>query len=349
VIIQGDALEVLRGMPSESVDAIVTDPPYGLCEHKRARRSVGGKWEYSGAGFMGLKWDHSVPGETFWAEALRVVKPGANLLSFGGTRTFHRLVCAIEDGGWEIHNAIMWVYGTGYPKGKNSLKPAWEPITVARKPGPAFLNIDACRVAIEDRAEYERNQSGARGHEGTRDVSEEGSTNIRVGGGTGSDLGRWPTNLIHDGSEEVLASFGGADAKPTRPRVEKPARTTDKFKNTFGRFETRDDSITRYGDGGSPARFFYCARASKTDRGEGNTHPTVKPASLMRYLVRLVTPPGGTVLDPFCGSGSTGVAAVREGFGFIGVDLDPRYIGIANDRIAQALPPTFPLFAESAS
>jgi DNA modification methylase len=414
----GDCREVMATLDADSVDAIVCDPPYGLS-------------------FMGKGWDHGVPGVEFWAEAMRVAKPGAHLLAFGGTRTYHRLACAIEDAGWEIRDCVMWVYGSGFPKshdvskaidkaagaereeyldprwldrypngnggnhnrGKGgiygeaesvlgrpltttapatdaarqwsgwgtALKPSWEPIIVARKPlvgtvaenvlrhGTGGINVDGCRVAGGFRPLIESTASlppkNALG----------GSLNGSRCAGT-TNAGRWPANLIHDGSEEVVGLFpeteshgGGTSAKlkgwnqPTGQRV----------------------SVPTYGERGSAARFFYCAKASKADRDEGceglaerltmrygekaqgplpqqtpskpvpqrNHHPTVKPTALMRYLCRLVTPPGGIVLDPFTGSGSTGKGAVLEGFRFIGIEREAEYVEIARARIAAVAAP----------
>jgi site-specific DNA-methyltransferase (adenine-specific) len=344
-IIHGNCLEVLKSLDENSIDAIVTDPPYEL-------------------GFMGKSWDKS--GIAFntevWSECLRVLKPGGHMLAFGGSRTFHRIAVAIEDAGFELRDTIMWVYGSGFPKshdvsegidkmlGKEAereiigykrqhtksmfdggkprpatlpatlpaarwqgwgtaLKPAFEPIILAKKPisekniaenvlkwGTGGINIDDCRVETS----------------GTE------------------QQGRWPANFIHDGSEEVLRLFP----------------------------ETNSNSA---------ARFFYCAKASKRERNKGcegleaknlagsnkwtdvdyrkgngeitaqpqkNHHPTVKPLSLMQYLIRLVTPPNGTVLDPFAGSGSTLVAAVREQFKYVGIELNEEYIEIAKKRLA---------------
>lgn len=377
----GDCLEVLQAMPDGSVDAVVTDPPYGLS-------------------FMGKKWDYDVPSVEVWAECLRVLKPGGHLLAFAGTRTQHRMAVRIEDAGFKIRDMIAWVYGSGFPKsldvskaidkaagaerevvgtytvsndirGGNlkkgsasplerditapatqaarqwqgwgtALKPALEPITVARKPlagtvaanvlahGTGAINVDGCRVpsepgrplVVSDRRDG--NNVYRDGLQGSRSVL----------GGT--DAGRWPANLIHDGSAEVSDIFPKTDA----------------------------------GTSDTAARFFYTAKASKRDRDEGlaqmptvtadpygqhrgrrmegndtridgkppstgkNHHPTVKPTDLMRYLCRLVTPPGGIVLDPFCGSGSTGKAAVLEGFRFIGIERDPQYVKIARARVA---------------
>ncbi|MCA3270262.1 MAG: site-specific DNA-methyltransferase [Thalassospira sp.] len=312
-LIHSDCLEALKNLPDNSVDSVVTDPPYGLS-------------------FMGKKWDYDVPSEEIWAECLRVLKPGGHLLAFAGTRTQHRMAVRIEDVGFEIRDMIAWVYGSGFPKSHNlkddwkgwgtALKPALEPITVARKPlcgtvaenvqtyGTGALNIDGCRVGRDADDVSGWSQTGSKASE-NRAMS---------GGNYARDAkpdaeGRWPANLIHDGGEFL----------------------------------------------GEQARFFYCAKASKRDRDEGldafkpkarptmgsgiggqpdqakpnnrNVHPTVKPTDLMRYLCRLVTPPGGTVLDPFMGSGSTGKAAMLEGFNFIGIEREAEYIEIAKARI----------------
>lgn len=401
----------MRGMADNSVDAIVTDPPYGLS-------------------FMGKKWDYDVPSVEIWAECLRVLKPGGHLLAFAGTRTQHRMAVRIEDAGFEIRDMIAWVYGSGFPKsldvskaidkaagaqrevignyevtrdlsggswadlhGKpngavlhditapatdaarqwqgfgTSLKPALEPVTVARKPlvgtvaenvlahGTGALNIDGCRVATSD------NQSRPRGTFPHSDDSWGNGRSEEVS--ASHEAGRWPANLIHDGSEEVLAQF---------PHTKSPApyvRSTDdptEYVGLAGTIRKAGDVVPGFGDTGSAARFFYCAKASKKDRDEGlsnpatpfvqfqtangtsgrpsslsegrnteyrNHHPTVKPTDLMRYLCRLVTPPGGTVLDPFTGSGSTGRGAVLEGFNFIGIEREAEYVSIAEARIAE--------------
>jgi DNA modification methylase len=406
-ILHGDCLEVLRTLPDCSVDAVVTDPPYGLS-------------------FMGKRWDYDVPATEVWAECLRVLKPGGHLLAFAGTRTQHRMAVRIEDAGFEIRDMIAWVYGSGFPKSLDVSKaldksnaeagrlhkftewmrstgvtakqinaatgtfmashyltagsqpaiptpdlwaiirpmcgdvPAWvdelvarisaerevasqqrgtmlavapgqdndrsattldvtapataaarqwagwgtalksalEPITFARKPlagtvaenvlrhGTGGLNIDGCRIP----GEKPQVTQGVNSNASSFNVAKE----RRISGDPNE--GRWPANLIHDGSEEVVEVFG------------------------------------------EPARFFYCAKASKRDRGEGNVHPTVKPTDLMRYLCRLVTPPGGVVLDPFMGSGSTGKAAVLEGFRFVGIEREAEYVEIARARIEAAQP-----------
>lgn len=376
-LINADCIEAMKEMPDNIIDSIVTDPPYEL-------------------GFMGKSWDSTGIAYqiNMWQEALRVLKPGGHLLAFSGSRTYHRMVVAIEDAGFEIRDQIMWLYGSGFPKSLNidkaidktlgverkilgisrmqpdirgnnyaqgqreyggdtvpqyitepatdlakkwqgwgtALKPAHEPIVVARKPligtvvenvlthGTGGINIDATRVGLNggtfkaSKPEGISNGIYGEGINGTVDIGE-------------LNKGRWPANVIHDGSDEVVELFP---------------------------------------NNGSPARFFYSAKTSKRDRNEGledfaikevhrygagvgegltpnapsldrNFHPTVKPTELMRYLCKLITPPNGTVLDPFMGSGSTGKAAVLEGFDFIGIEQDAEYIKIAEARITYAL------------
>lgn len=361
----GDCLQVLKTFPDNSFDSVVTDPPYGLS-------------------FMGKRWDYDVPSVEIWAECLRVLKPGGHLLAFAGTRTQHRMALRIEDAGFEIRDIIAWVYGSGFPKSKNldgdwqgwgtALKPALEPITVARKPlagtvaanvlahGTGALNIDGCRI-------NPTGESRERVGEATQDqrYTDAGGTNFAMKPGPrgGAVAGRWPANLIHDGSTEVVALFP-ADAGQAAPLA---TRNSDKTRNSYGAFAGSPDAhFSPHDAGGSAARFFYCAKASRRDRNEGcehmerkplhwsswsqnpgsfqsdgtdktsqNNHPTVKPTDLMAYLVRLVTPPGGKVLDPFTGSGSTGKAAVREGFEFVGIEREPPYLAIAEARIAHEL------------
>lgn len=398
-IIEGDSRAVLREFDSNSIHSVVTDPPYALVSISKrfgkegaapAQFGKDGAYRRASAGFMGKQWD---TGETafdpeFWVEVMRVLRPGGHVLAFGGTRTYHRLAVAIEDAGFEIRDQIGWLYGSGFPKSHNmdgdwegwgtALKPAWEPIVVARKAidgtnaanlakwGVGALNIDGCRVEFAGEADQASAKPG-------------GKMTAKVGalaGGTQNDndrtefvsdntKGRWPANVIHDGSDEVLEAF------PNAPGAVAPVRGTEgssKTANVFGEYAVRTASDRRDG-GGSAARFFYCAKASKKDRDEGlegfvktsggmvsntsgqhmtrrdegyevapraNNHPTVKPTELMRYLCRLVTPPGGTVLDPFMGSGSTGRGAVLEGFSFVGIEMDPGYFDIADKRIAAA-------------
>lgn len=397
----GDCLHVLPTLAENSVDSIVVDPPYGI-------------------NFMGKAWDHGVPGVEFWVAALRVAKPGAYLLAFGGTRMFHRLACAIEDAGWELRDTVpyvhcgvalepvadcpwllAWVYGSGFPKSKNlgdgrgtALKPAWEPIIMARKPlagtvaenaaafGTGVLNIDACRVVTDELLRVgsgsipcRHDEAVPRGRGGetsaTARYADVGGTNFAATPGPrgGDPAGRWPANLIHDGSEEVLAGFPTSSVTGQRSASSRVASVTGTA------WLSDNHQSTEYTDSGSAARFFYCAKADRADRNDGcdglderpllwssgdqspgtfqsaatkraatNNHPTVKPTDLMRYLVRLVTPPGGTTLDFMMGSGSTGRGAVAEGFNFIGIEKDSYYAEIARCRI-NAMQPGLSLFA----
>ena len=350
-IIVGDCLEAMRGMDAASVDAIVTDPPYGLS-------------------FMGKHWDHGVPGVDFWVEALRVAKPGTHLLAFGGTRTYHRLACAIEDAGWEVRDCIAWVYGSGFPKSHNlrgdwsgwgtALKPAFEPIIVARKPligtvaenvtthGTGAINVDGCRVhcfgeSLRGGGVGTRSDGWDRPWKSDPSAIAAHKEKCNANADRASSLGRWPSNLIHDGSDEVVGLFPSSKGQQGDVRGTEKSRTGGEGTSCYGEYG-RVPAVKR-GDSGSAARFFYCAKASKADRGEGNAHPTVKPTALMRYLCRLVTPPGGIVLDPFAGSGSTGKGAVLEGFNFIGIELDAEYAEIARARIGNATPADKGLFA----
>lgn len=471
----GDCLDILPTLEAESVDAIVTDPPYGL-------------------GFMGKAWDHGAPGVAFWAAMLRVAKPGAHLLAFGGTRTVHRIACAIEDAGWEIRDTLVWAYASGFPKSLNvakavddaiaraavdqlrllpdeerfcawmrdnsglteadagrilgsvrfitgeveivntatveeprmgrramvptaaawakvrpllavdppdwvealvkdppkpgithpgqwhagkgegtagtnewsgwgtALKPAWEPIVMARKPlrgtvaanvteyGTGALNIDGCRMPALD-ADLTAIQRQA-----------DPSTFQGKGGNvqpTYSPLGRWPANVIL--TDPI---FDGGEASYNPPGVFGQQRG-DQPSNTAAPFAVRKDGdgVFGYGDSGTYSRFFLIPKAARSDRepvlssGAGrvisvwggdeddltpgkkstvprqNVHPTVKPTELMRHLVRLVTPPGGTVLDPFLGSGTTALACEAEGFGWIGIEREAEYVAIAEARL----------------
>lgn len=338
---EGDCLDILATIPENSLDSIVTDPPYGIS-------------------FMNSGWDYDIPSIEIWKECYRVIKPGGHLISFGGTRTYHRLAVSIEDAGFDIRDQVQWIYGSGFPKsldiGKaldkegnsesekwsgwgTALKPAHEPICLARKRiggtivnnvlkwGTGGINIDLCRV---------------------------GDTNE----------GRWPANVIHDSSDEVVSYFPITNTKPGSP-------TRNNKVGPYSSDRTWSTSITKgregrgYVDTGSAARFFYSAKAGKEERDAGldslpsvirndgrrpelasgnnpynrsnnlktNHHPTVKPLALMRYLCRLVTPVGGTLLDPFMGSGSTGIGALLEGFNFIGIEKNEEYFQIAEKRI----------------
>jgi site-specific DNA-methyltransferase (adenine-specific) len=395
-LLLGDCLERLRDLPDCSVDACVTDPPYGLS-------------------FMGKAWDYDVPTVDVWREVLRVLNPGGHLLAFAGTRTQHRMAVQIEDAGFEIRDMIAWVYGSGFPKsldvskaidkaagaegdrgpmkrggerlarledGKRdgegrwgnetgrdpftylpstpaaqqwtgwgtALKPALEPITVARKPfkgtvaanvlehGTGALNVDRCRVRTEDNlgggaqktvAVEGKGEGWVRPWMKDPDAVAAHASRVNENVARAETLGRWPANLIHDGSDEVVGLFPQTTSGSFREGTIQQSRIHNVAKGV----EAERVRNARASDSGSAARFFYCAKASKADRGDGNGHPTVKPTELMRYLCRLVTPPGGVVLDPFMGSGSTGKAAVLEGFRFIGIEREAEYLEIARGRI----------------
>ena len=364
-LFEGDCLSVLKALPDDSVDSIVTDPPYGLS-------------------FMGKKWDYDVPSVEIWRECLRVLKPGGHLLAFAGSRTYHRLVVNVEDAGFEIRDQIMWVYGSGFPKSHNighkaeewvgwgsALKPAHEPIVVARKPligtivenvlehGTGGLNIDGCRIGTDVVGWGGKGRSGDSATAGASRGGTQGGYNYDDGEARPVE-GRFPANFIHDGSDEVVSLF----PESTGGHAPKNSKA-----NPFGGVNDTEREEIHYGTG-SAARFFYCAKASKAERNAGleafedkksqhnaggigrkvsvekrleqgkenapmmkNIHPTVKPVDLMKYLCRLVTPPGGVVLDPFMGSGTTGIAAKVEGFDFIGIEMDAEYLEIAEARI----------------
>lgn len=541
VLYGGDNRDVLKSLPDNSIDAIATDPPYALVSIQKRFGKPGSApakdvYGRGAAGFMGKSWDTGEVAfsEAFWAECLRVLKPGGHVVAFSGTRTYHRMAVAIEDAGFEIRDQLGWLYGSGFPKSHNqhdewegwgtALKPAWEPISLARKPldgtvaanlakwGVGALNIDGCRVGTDERIVATRNialgssGAGVFGAAATPGVYHQ------------NDAGRWPANIVHDGSDEVLAAFPAtAPAKAGKPRQGRagdgygmthtgaeyndnggsaarffkscetdiedwlwlnlnlspahiaesnsllpsapasialahavsaalpeglhcnPSSTehstsatpTELKRIAEAAIEAMQDIASRFlrewqqerlsptrnpvsvvaqrtqtgtititishwkSDGSAApvtfnitpknleagardyeqstvARFMYCAKASRKDRDEGlehlpkqvggmvsntsgqhitrrdegykpepraNTHPTVKPTALMQWLCRLVTPPGGVILDPFMGSGSTGKAALLEGFKFIGIEKEDEYMPIAEARIAAALRP----------
>ena len=325
-LLHGDCLEQMKQLPDNSVDSIVTDPPYGIS-------------------FMSKKWDYDVPKVEAWKEAMRVLKHGGHALIACGTRTQHRMVVNIEDAGFEIRDVVSWIYGSGFPKSLNihkkdercpdgwgtALKPACEFFTLARKPlsektvaanvlkwGTGGINIDGCRVGTETPPAQKAGQAKIGTFERQDMVTPERQ-------------GRFPANLIHDGSQEVLDLF--------------PETKSGAMKREVGGYGVdsmflngQSGPSNQHGDQGSAARFFYCPKASKKDRDEGNNHPTVKPTALMQYLCRLITPTGGVVLDPYMGSGSTGKAAVKEGFSFVGCELDEDYYKIATARIEKGTP-----------
>jgi site-specific DNA-methyltransferase (adenine-specific) len=346
---------VLRELPDESVHAIITDPPYGL-------------------EFMGASWDGQVPGVAYWQECLRVAKPGAHLVAFGGTRTFHRLAVSIEDAGWEMQDSIgmptllAWVQGQGFPKGKNKLKPAWEPIIVARKPlagtvaanvlahGTGGINVDACRVATSptDAEAMKRANSPNSGR--MKPGGGQLGTFVRSNptGAMDTTQGRWPANvvLVHDAScrppgacaarcpVAELDRQSGFRRSGERPAA-KGIKSSPGQNGTMDRYwsGSRQEKREVLDEGGGASRFFptfrYQAKAPARERPkiDGKGWPTVKPLALMRWLVRLVTPPGGVVLDVFAGTGPTLQAARDEGFDSIGIERDEFAYQLARQRL----------------
>ena len=419
---QGDNIESLKKLPDNSIDSIVTDPPYGIS-------------------FMSKKWDYDVPSVDFWKEVYRVLKPGGHVLSFGGTRTYHRMTVNIEDAGFEIRDQIMWLYGSGFPKSHNigksvdkiignerevvgtkndfaldgrirkpdmhkpmnetinsdqeygykqgwdtpvtkgtsewegwgtALKPANEPICVARKPisektvaanvlkwGTGGINIDGCRVGTTDTYNY---KNGPQGNSFSVGKEPDGKRTEPV---EMNSEGRFPANIILDEEAGMALDEQSGISKSSKANMKLPK--TSSFTGLAEGVTDYDKKTERgHNDKGGAARFFYCPKVSKKERNAGcddmedkilksnqinvekisgrevnnpkestvkNNHPTVKPISLMAYLCRLVTPPNGIILDPFMGSGSTGCAAVKEGFRFVGMEMDEDYFNIATKRI----------------
>ena len=333
-VIHGDCIEVMRTLPAGSVDSIVTDPPYGL-------------------GFMGKKWDNLPPGKEWAEECLRVLKPGGHMLAFGGTRTWHRLAVAIEDAGFEMRDSIAWLYGSGFPKHRATLKPAFEPVVMARKPfkgslttneaiyGTGALNIDGCLIetSAEDAVAMERaNTPGSGRFKAQRaEVGAMGRSN--PGKPLDTTQGRWPANVILDaGMAEVLDGQSGISA-PKAARMGRKGGMNDNgtLRGAGSGSRNPADYIGTWpGDeGGGASRFFYVAKAPKRERPvvDGVAHPTVKPLSLMRYLVKLVTPTGGTVLEPFAGSGATVEACILENFNCIAIEREAEYLPLIQTRI----------------
>lgn len=384
-LLNGDCLDKLKELDMNSIDSIVTDPPYGLS-------------------FMGKKWDYDVPSVEIWQECLRVLKPGGHILAFAGSRTYHRMAVRIEDAGFDIRDQIMWIYGSGFPKSHNigksidkmqgnsrqvvgeevgtykldnaiknagvlgkmnqkltddgyeiktitkgnsvgegwgtALKPAHEPIVMARKPiegtvaentlqyGVGGLNIDGTRI-------------------GNEMITTRANVNTKIGdngiyGKFGHYVdsepreGRFPANVIFDEEAgRILDEQSGERGngwKKNYGATDYNGKQYDSSTNqcVFGGGFTGKNT---YADTGGASRFFYCPKANKKDREDINNHPTVKPTDLMQYLIRLVTPKGGIVLDPFMGSGSTGKAAIKEGMSFVGIEREKEYFEIAKQRV----------------
>lgn len=417
-LLLGDCLERLKELPDNSIDSIVTDPPYGLSKQPDmievlTHWMAGEDYKHNSKGFMGKEWDSFVPGPSIWKECMRVLKPGGHMVAFFGTRTYDIGVLAIRIAGFEIRDQLAWVYGSGFPKsldvskaidkaagaerevvGENpnhrpisgtaysgvysggntgnknvtepatdsakqwegwgtSLKPAFEPIVLARKPiegtvaqnvlehGTGGINIDGCRIEAvgETITNHGRNNTSHNSNAwGVRlsPYQDKEQTN-------GQKIGRFPANFIHDGSDEVVSLFPHTKSGSLTPDHQKNGGYAGKNENGIYGSSERGGLGYYKGSEGSAARFFYCAKTSKKDRNEGtdhipnkNNHNTVKPTALMQYLCRLITPPNGTILDPFMGSGSTGKAAMYEGFDFIGIELLEEHMAIAEARIEAA-------------
>jgi len=354
-LINGDCLSVLPTLDAGSIDACVTDPPYhltsitkrfGAANAAPAKFGTDGAFSRAARGFMGQTWDGgdiAFRVET-WAEVFRVLKPGAHLAAFGGTRTYHRMACAIEDAGFEIRDTLAWLYGSGFPKSHNAgegrgtaLKPAFEPIILARKPlvgtvaqnvlahGTGAINVDACRIESADG--YAENCVT----QGVNTARTSFAPAVVQRTFAPSTLGRWPANVLHDGSDEVEAAFAEfGEHKAGSPISGNEPSVPAKGDVVYG-FRDRVASHS-HGDTGTASRFFYTAKADAADRA-GSKHPTVKPTDLMRYLVRLISPPGGTVLDPFAGTGSTGLAADQLGMNAILIEQSPVYAADAERKI----------------
>jgi site-specific DNA-methyltransferase (adenine-specific) len=371
MLLNEDCLVAMQKLIDDGVqvDSIVTDPPYHLQSivdrfgkasvdddtytSEKVRNRSDGYSRLISTGFMGKEWDGgdiAFRKET-WELALKLLKPGGHLLAFSASRNYHRMAVAVEDAGFEIRDQLMWLYGSGFPKSHNlgdgwgtALKPAHEPIVMARKfiegtnknnrekYGTGGINIDGCRVGL---SEGDDPRLGGKGTWKTDKMAKD----VYVGGYAGvdtgsSELGRFPANVMHDGSDVVKDIFPNSKLGSSKPHIVKS--NIEKYEG-WGNISNKNEMVG-YGDEGSAARFFYCPKVSKSERGEDNTHPTVKPQELMKYLCRLVTPKGGTVLDPFMGSGSTGIAAKDEGFEFIGIEREKEYFEIAEKRINSASP-----------
>ena len=320
MIINGDCLEEMQKLIDDGVqvDSIVTDPPYHLTSiverfgkegSAPAQEGTDGAFARASKGFMGKEWDGgdiAFRQET-WELAMKLLKPGGHLLAFSASRNYHRMAVAIEDAGFEIRDQLMWIYGSGFPKSLNlgdgwgtALKPAHEPIVMAKK-------------FIEGTNKNNREKYGTGGIniDGCRVGLSEGD-DLRLGG-----KGTWKTDKM--AKDVYVGGYAGVETGSSE----------------LGRFPA---NVMHDGLKEDWARYFYCPKVSKCERGEDNTHPTVKPQELMKYLCRLVTPKNGTVLDPFMGSGSTGMAAKDEGFEFIGIEREKEYFEIAEKRISSYAP-----------
>lgn len=402
-IYAGDCLQVLASLEPDSIDAIVTDPPYGL-------------------GFMGKHWDSLPPGLPWAEECLRVLKPGGHLLAFGGTRTWHRLMVAIEDAGFEIRDSIAWLYGSGFPKSRDvgkaidseagavrevigqlnrldqsvkpahtftyagpmgaqvdalditapatpearkwqgwgtALKPAFEPIVVARKAivgtvannvlthGTGAINIDGSRIGMSQSDREKIDNMGGFGAAGWARADGTLRDSYDAAGRSGPlpaidakshTAGRWPANVILDETQATALDEQSGTRTSSQPSPNgRYGEAVDTGGNVIlGKgLSSATPNQPPYGDTGGASRFFYCAKAPKSERPvvNGKSHPTVKPLALMRYLVKLVTPGGGTVLDTFAGSGATVEAAQMEGFKAMAIERDLEYVPMILARL----------------
>ena len=387
------------------VDAVVTDPPYHLTSiverfgkdsSAPAQFGTDGAFKRASTGFMGKEWDGGdiAFDPMTWSLCLGLLKPGGHLIAFSASRNYHRMAVAIEDAGFEIRDQIMWIYGSGFPKSHNigkqigdedfgwgtALKPAHEPIVLARKPiseksiadnvlkwGTGGINIDGCRIEGNDavypdtnpdfrdqgkkskeaigidklsfgQTENVKRKTANRNPRTDDSVFNKSTTGFRSETQEFADAdprGRFPANVMHDGSDVVKDIFPNSKGFVSNGN----AKVGETSKGAIP--PLRRGNATSYGDDGSASRYFYCPKVSKNERHNSaikNTHPTVKPVELMKYLCRLVTPKGGTVLDPFMGSGSTGMAAKDEGFDFIGIEKEREYYEIAEARIKKTAP-----------
>lgn len=342
----GNCLDVLKNCPDNYMDSIVTDPPYGLS-------------------FMGKKWDYDVPTVDIWKECLRVLKPGGHLLAFGGTRTYHRLVVAIEDAGFEIRDQIQWIYGQGFPKSHDLSK------AIDKEVGAKREVVGTYKITGHGKDNVAQGSQNRTKFEFDKYSDEPVSDEAKQWSGWGTALkpanepiclARKPLsestiakNVLKHGTGGLNIDGGRIGTEPPAPRnAPKKIMRGGKFhagadvekemshyNPTQGRFPSNvilDEGAAQVLDeqvAQSVSRFFYQAKASKSDRGEGNIHPTVKPIKLMEYLIKLITPEGGIVLDPFMGSGTTGIAALRNGFQFRGIEMNEEYFKICEARISQ--------------
>lgn len=361
VLHHGDCLQILPTLAAGSVDAVVCDPPYHLAplverfgkdDSAPAQHGRDGSMARLSAGFMGKQWDGGDIAfrPDVWRECLRVLRPGGYLAAFGGTRTFWRMAPAMDAAGFTIQDTLCWLYGSGFPKAKWQLKPAWEPILLCRKAGKdKGLDADQGRIAFASDADQAAAAAAAAAQRACQDQNAGRKVLGDFNNGPASlapylakmDKGRWPANVAHDGSAEALEGFPDAPGQSgavTGLEPSTPHRHV--YSGLLGRHESREPR----GDLGSAARFFYQAKAGDDDRVDSK-HPTVKPVALIRWLVRMLAPPGGTVLDCFAGTGTTGAACIREGRKAILIEREAEYAADIRRRLDMMRGADTPLFA----